>query len=158
MYDTIVIGAGQAGLSIGYYLNQSKQNFILIDKGSEVGGSWKVRYDSLSLFTSRLYSSLPGMPLEGEEQGFPTKDEIVTYLKKYADRFKIPIKFNTEVVNVSKMNGNFLIKTKEKNTKRKMLLLQLDPSKHQAFLYSQRVYQMTLDNFIHLNIKTLNSW
>ncbi len=127
MYDTIVIGAGQAGLSIGYYLNQSKQNFILIDKGSEVGGSWKVRYDSLSLFTSRLYSSLPGMPLEGEEQGFPTKDEIVTYLKKYADRFKIPIKFNTEVVNVSKMNGNFLIKTKREEYQAKNVVIATGP-------------------------------
>src|SRR5690625_4935265 len=112
MYDTIVIGAGQAGLSIAYFLKQSEQNFILIDKGSEVGESWKARYDSLTFFTPRLYDSLPGMPLEGEEQGFPTKDEIVTYLKKYADRFKIPIKFNTEVVNVSKMNDIFFIKTK----------------------------------------------
>ncbi len=49
MYDTIVIGAGQAGISIGYYLKQSDQKFIILDKSHEVGESWKDRYDSLVL-------------------------------------------------------------------------------------------------------------
>ncbi len=66
MYDTIVIGAGQAGISVGYYLKKSKQKFIILDKSHEVGESWNNRYDSLVLFTSRMYSSLPGMQLEGE--------------------------------------------------------------------------------------------
>lgn len=57
MYDTIVIGAGQAGISVGYYLRKSKQKFIILDKSHEVGESWKNRYDSLVLFTSRMYSS-----------------------------------------------------------------------------------------------------
>ncbi len=47
MFDTIVIGAGQAGLAVGYYLKQSQQKFLLIDRGSEIGESWKERYDSL---------------------------------------------------------------------------------------------------------------
>ncbi|MFD1174521.1 flavin-containing monooxygenase [Oceanobacillus picturae] len=127
MYDTVVIGAGQAGLSIGYYLNQSKQNFILIDKGSEIGESWKVRYDSLILFTPRVYSSLPGMPLDGKGQGFPTKNEIVSYLKRYVKRFKIPIQFNTEVVNVSKKNGNFFIKTKKDEYQAKNIVIATGP-------------------------------
>lgn len=67
MYDTIVIGAGQAGISVGYYLRKSKQKFIILDKSHEVGESWKNRYDSLVLFTSRMYSSLPGMQLEGDK-------------------------------------------------------------------------------------------
>lgn len=127
MYDTIVIGAGQAGLSIGYYLKQLKQKFILIDKDNEVGGSWKTRYDSLVLFTPRIYSSLPGMILEGDEQGFPTKDEIVTYLKKYVDKFKIPIHFNTEVVNITKLNGHFLIKSKDDEYQAKNIVIATGP-------------------------------
>ncbi len=111
MYDTIVIGAGQAGLAVGYFLKQTKQKYILLDKGSEAGESWSNRYDSLILFTPRKYSSLPGMTLEGEEQGFPNKDEIAAYLQKYAERFEIPIHFHTEVINVSKINGHFFIKT-----------------------------------------------
>ncbi|GIO22831.1 NAD(P)/FAD-dependent oxidoreductase [Oceanobacillus sp. J11TS1] len=127
MYDTIVIGAGQAGLSVGYYLKQSKQNFILIDKGTEVGESWKARYDTLTLFTPRMYSSLPGMPLVGEEQGFPTKDEIATYLEKYADRYEIPIKLNTEVVNIFKMNGNYIIKTNSEKYQSKNVVIATGP-------------------------------
>ncbi|MGW6109113.1 NAD(P)-binding domain-containing protein, partial [Bacillus subtilis] len=100
MYDTIVIGAGQAGISIGYYLKQSDQKFIILDKSHEVGESWKDRYDSLVLFTSRMYSSLPGMHLEGEKHGFPTKNEIVAYLKKYVKKFEIPIQLRTEVISV----------------------------------------------------------
>lgn len=111
MYDTIVIGAGQAGVAAGYYLKRSKQHFLLLDKGNEVGESWKERYDSLVLFTPRMYSCLPGMPLEGEEKGFPTKNEIVTYLKKYANKFEIPIQFQTNVINVLKGNDYFYIKT-----------------------------------------------
>ncbi|WP_010094587.1 hypothetical protein [Ornithinibacillus scapharcae] len=53
MYDVIVMGTGQ-GLSIGYYLKQTNHNFILLEKGNEVGDSWKKRYDSLTLFTPRL--------------------------------------------------------------------------------------------------------
>jgi putative flavoprotein involved in K+ transport len=67
------------------------------------------------------------MPIEGEEHGFPTKDEIVSYLKKYADQFNIPLQFNTEVVNVSKMNGNFLIKTKKDEYQAKNVVIATGP-------------------------------
>ncbi|MCF3942256.1 flavin-containing monooxygenase [Oceanobacillus alkalisoli] len=123
MYDTIVIGAGQAGLATGYYLKQTKQSFILLDKCSEVGESWKERYDSLVLFTPRIYSSLPGMVLEGEEQGFPVKDEIASYLKKYVNKFKIPIQFNTTVVSVTKVNDYFLIETNKQEYQSKNVVI-----------------------------------
>ena len=84
MYETIVIGAGQAGLAVGYYLKQQKQNFLILDKAKEVGESWTNRYDSLVLFTPRMYDALPGLSFEGVAHGFPTKQEIVRYLKQYA--------------------------------------------------------------------------
>lgn len=80
LYDVLVIGAGQAGLSIGYFLKQTKLNFLILDKGSEIGHRWKNRYDSLTLFTPRTYSSLPGLSLKGEEKQYPKKDEICNYL------------------------------------------------------------------------------
>jgi putative flavoprotein involved in K+ transport len=61
LYDILVIGAGQAGLAMGYYLKQTKLSFLILDKGSAIGESWKNRYDSLTLFTLRFYSSLPGL-------------------------------------------------------------------------------------------------
>lgn len=111
MFDTIVIGAGQAGLAVGYYLKQSQQKFLLIDRGSEIGESWKERYDSLILFTPRQYNLLPGLPLSGDEQGFPTKDEIASYLKKYVETFELPVQLNEEVMLVTKQGDPFIIHT-----------------------------------------------
>ena len=51
MYDVIIIGAGQAGLSMGYYLKQTNLSFLILDKGARIGEVWKNRYDSLKLFT-----------------------------------------------------------------------------------------------------------
>ncbi|MBV5123661.1 NAD(P)/FAD-dependent oxidoreductase [Bacillus halotolerans] len=127
MYDTIVIGAGQAGISIGYYLKQSDQKFIILDKSNEVGESWKDRYDSLVLFTSRMYSSLPGMHLEGEKHSFPSKNEIVAYLKKYVDRFEMPIQLRTEVISVLKLKNHFLIKTNGEEYQTKNLVIASGP-------------------------------
>src|SRR5699024_11631642 len=93
MYNTIVIGAGQAGLSIGYYLKQFNHSFLILDKSQEAGEVWDKRYDSLVLFTPRAYSALPGLDLKGDPQDFPTKDEISQYLKVYAESFKLPHKY-----------------------------------------------------------------
>ncbi|MGX4295444.1 MULTISPECIES: flavin-containing monooxygenase [Bacillus] len=127
MYDTIVIGAGQAGISVGYYLKKSEQKFIILDKSHEVGESWKNRYDSLVLFTSRMYSSLPGMHLEGDKHGLPSKNEIAAYLKKYVERFEIPIQLRTEVISVQKLNNYFLIKTNREEYQTKNLVMAAGP-------------------------------
>lgn len=127
MYDTIVIGAGQAGLSIGYYLKQLNQNFLILDKGKELGESWNNRYDSLVLFTPRMYDSLPGLILKGDPHGFPTKDEIVNYLKSYADYFSLPIQLQTEVVNVQYIDEIFTIKTGTENFQSKNLIVATGP-------------------------------
>ncbi|HEO8420403.1 oxidoreductase [Niallia circulans] len=110
--DTLVIGAGQAGISIGYYLKKMRKNFLILDKGLEIGETWKSRYDSLVLFTPRMYSSLPGLEMEGEQHGFPTKDEVADYLKKYTETFQIPIKHKTEVTSVTKQEEGFIVNTK----------------------------------------------
>lgn len=102
MYNTIVIGAGQAGLAVGYYLKQLNHSFLILDKNQEAGEIWDKRYDSLVLFTPRTFSSLPGLELRGNTQEFPTKDEISQYLKVYAETFKLPIKYNTSVTSVRK--------------------------------------------------------
>jgi len=123
VFETIVIGAGQAGLSVGYYLKQLNQNFLILDKGREVGESWNNRYDSLVLFTPRMYDSLPGLLLEGDPQGFPTKTEIVSYLKQYADKFNLPIKLQTEVVSVQHRENVFHIETNQGSFQSKNLVI-----------------------------------
>ena len=110
-YETVVIGAGQAGLAMGYYLKQDKVSFLIIDKGKAVGEVWKNRYDSLKLFTPRMYSSLPGLSLEGKQHGFPTKDEVADYLKRYLELLALPVQMDTEVLSVIKTEDGFCVET-----------------------------------------------
>ena len=71
-----MIGAGQAGLALGHKLTQTGQRVSLVDRLDRVGDSWRQRFDSLTLFTRRNHSPLPGPPVSGDPEGYPTKDEI----------------------------------------------------------------------------------
>lgn len=110
--DVLIIGAGQTGLTIAYYLKDTKCKYLLVEANARIGDSWRNRYDSLSLLTPRLEDSLPGMVLPGEPMGFPTKDEIADYLERYAKHFSFPIHLNTFVERLSKEKDVFLAKTK----------------------------------------------
>src|SRR5437660_8626719 len=90
LYDTIVIGAGQAGLATGYHLKRSGLRFVILEAGLQAGGSWPRYYDSLTLFSPARYSSLPGLPFPGNPERYPTRDEVVSYLRRYALRFDLP--------------------------------------------------------------------
>ncbi|MDM5188080.1 NAD(P)/FAD-dependent oxidoreductase [Bacillus sp. DX4.1] len=111
MLDVIVIGAGQAGLSMGYFLQQGRYHFVILDGEKRIGGSWRNRYDSLLLFTPKSYSSLPGMKLEGEGNEFPTKDEIADYLETYANHLSLPVQVETTVHKVQKIGNTFEVST-----------------------------------------------
>ncbi|MEB2298566.1 NAD(P)/FAD-dependent oxidoreductase [Lysinibacillus xylanilyticus] len=116
IYNTIIIGGGQAGLAMGYYLKKSKHKFLILDAHIEVGDSWRIRYDSLQLFTPRSHSSLPGLALNGDQNGYPTKDEIANYLKDYQKKFELPISLESKVTKVTKKDGIFKISTIFKET------------------------------------------
>ncbi len=105
--DILVIGAGQAGLAMGYYLKQSDFNFMLLDSSARIGDAWRNRYDSLILFSPRNYSCLPGLSLSGDPEGYPPKDELANYLETYAHTFSIPVGLNTEVKSLEKMGERF---------------------------------------------------
>ncbi|WP_050182490.1 flavin-containing monooxygenase [Domibacillus robiginosus] len=127
MYDMVIIGAGQAGLAMGYYLKKLNQSFILLDRNQAVGDEWRKRYDSLLLFTPRIYSSLPGFPLEGNPHGFPSKDELALYLKRYAERFELPLQMQTEVKNVRKEQDHFLVQTEGGSYEAKNIIIASGP-------------------------------
>ncbi|CAM4396389.1 oxidoreductase [Bacillus manliponensis] len=110
-YNTIIVGAGQAGLAMGYYLRDITSSFLLIESHARLGDSWRLRYDSLILFTPRSHSALPGMSLPGNQNGYPTKDELADYLEEYSEKFHLPVKLNTKITKVFKEKGNFHIIT-----------------------------------------------
>ena len=95
--DVAVIGGGQAGLAIGYYLREQGCRFVIFERASELAPAWRERWDSLTLFTPRRYSALPGLPFPGDPDGYPTRDEVIAYLERYAETFELPIEPNTQV-------------------------------------------------------------
>jgi putative flavoprotein involved in K+ transport len=105
--DVLVIGAGQAGLALGYHLKQSGQRFLIVDTHERVGDSWRTRFDSLVLFTPRSYSALPGLPVPGDPDTYPTKDEIAEYLESYARHFDLPIDLGTTIERLEQVDGAF---------------------------------------------------
>ncbi|MBH0157321.1 NAD(P)-binding domain-containing protein [Fictibacillus sp. 5RED26] len=110
-YDVIIIGGGQAGLCMGYYLQGSNLSFIILEAAVEVGSAWRNRYDSLKLFTPRYFSSLPGLNLSGNPNDYPTKDEIADYLSLYAKTFSLPIQTNCSVKSLTTYEEGFKVTT-----------------------------------------------
>ncbi|MDX2261306.1 MAG: NAD(P)-binding domain-containing protein [Gemmatimonadales bacterium] len=96
-FETVVIGAGQAGLSVGYHLARQDADFVILDRAATPGESWRTRWDSLQLFTPARYSSLPGMPFPAPPNHLPDKDEVAAYLTAYAARFELPVRGNAPV-------------------------------------------------------------
>lgn len=106
---TIVIGGGQAGLAVGYYLRKQGINFLILDANNRIGNAWRNRWDSLRLFTPARYVQLPGMQYPGKAEAFPTKDQIADYLERYAQRFQLPVQCGVKVDRLSKNGNHFLI-------------------------------------------------
>ncbi len=107
-YDTIVIGAGQAGLSAGYHLAKRGKPFLIVDAADRVGGSWLNRWDSLKLFTPAGHDGLPGVKFAGG-YSFPSKDAMVTYLEEYAERFKLPVRLSVRVDGLFREGDGFRV-------------------------------------------------
>jgi cation diffusion facilitator CzcD-associated flavoprotein CzcO/FtsP/CotA-like multicopper oxidase with cupredoxin domain len=95
--DAAVIGAGQAGLAMGYYLKRQGRRFVILERAADIAPAWRERWDSLTLFTPRRYSGLPGLPFPGDPEGYPTRDEVIAYLERYAETFDLPIELDSEV-------------------------------------------------------------
>jgi putative flavoprotein involved in K+ transport len=98
--DVAVVGGGQAGLAIGYYLRPQGCPFMILERAGKLAPAWRERWDSLTLFTPRRYSALPGVPFPGDPDGYPTRDEVITYLEHYAKTFELPIELNSQVAQV----------------------------------------------------------
>jgi putative flavoprotein involved in K+ transport len=104
-----VIGAGQAGLAIGYFLARQGRRFVILDAADSIGAAWRARWDSLTLFTPRRYDSLPGLAFPGDADGYPRRDEVIQYLARYAGTFELPIELDSAVRSLAFENGRFVL-------------------------------------------------
>jgi putative flavoprotein involved in K+ transport len=109
--DTAIIGAGQAGLSVGYHLSRLGRPAVILEANDRVGDSWRRRWDSLRLFTPARFSSLPGMPFPADPWSFPTREQMGNYLEAYADRFSLPVRCGARVQSLSRQEPGFVVRT-----------------------------------------------
>jgi len=107
--NTVVVGGGQAGLSVGYHLKRWGVPFVILDGSQRIGDAWRSRWDSLRLFTPALFDGLDGMPFPAPPFYFPTKDEMADYLETYARTFSLPVRLGVRVERVSRRGPRFLV-------------------------------------------------
>ncbi len=108
-FDVVVVGAGQAGLAIGYFLARQGARFVILEGADSVGAAWRNRWDSLVLFTPSRYDSLPGLAFPGDSDGYPTHDEVVAYLEQHAKTFELPVELSSEARSLSIDSGTFTL-------------------------------------------------
>jgi putative flavoprotein involved in K+ transport len=104
-YETVVVGGGQAGLSVGHHLAKRTRDFVILDENEQVGDNWRNAWDSMRLFTPARYNGLPGMPFPAARHAFPTRDEMAAYLKAYAERFELPVRNSVTVDHLRAVDG-----------------------------------------------------
>lgn len=114
-YETIVIGGGQAGLALGYYLARAERSFVVLDEHPRVGDVWRNRWDSLRLFTPARYNRLPGMRLPAPPASYPTKDQMANYLESYVERFGLPVRTGTRVRRVRRNGASFVVTSESRS-------------------------------------------
>ena len=108
-HDTVIIGAGQAGLSVGYHLRARNREFVILDAGARVGDNWRCHWDSLRLYSPARYDGLPGMPFPAPPSSHPGKDDVAEYLAAYAAKFALPVRGGVRVRRVSRAGDGFAV-------------------------------------------------
>ncbi len=109
--DVVVIGGGQSGLAVGYFLNRSKVSFAILDEQLQPGGAWLHGWDSLKLFSPAEHSSLPGWMMPRSENEYPGKQEVIDYLRQYEERYKLPVYRPVCVKSVQHSESGFTVET-----------------------------------------------
>ena len=89
--DVLVIGAGQSGLAVAYYLRRSGLSYVLLDAEEGPGGAWRHGWASLRLFSPAQWSSLPGWLMPRGDDEYPSRDAVLAYLAAYEARYAVPV-------------------------------------------------------------------
>ncbi len=121
--DTVVIGGGQSGLSVGYHLAGTGVRFAILEANDRIGDTWRRRWDSLRLFTPARFDGLVGKPFPAAPDSFPTKDAMADYLESYAREFKLPVRTGTPVTRLSRHDDGFLVATKDSTIEAKQVVV-----------------------------------
>lgn len=89
--DVIIVGGGQAALAVAYFLRRTSLSFVMLDAEVGAGGAWRHGWDSLRLFSSATWSSLPGWQMPPSENNPPSRDDVISYLTQYEQRYSLSV-------------------------------------------------------------------
>jgi putative flavoprotein involved in K+ transport len=110
--QVVVIGGGQSGLAVGYFLRRTGLDFEILDANQGPGGAWPLAWDSLHLFSPAQWSSLPGWPMPPVPGGgYPDRDHVAAYLAAYEERYRLPIRRPVRVEAVERAGDRLLVRT-----------------------------------------------
>ncbi len=105
--DVLIIGGGPAGLAMAHRLERDGLEAVIVEASDQPGGSWPLYYDSLKLFSPRRWSALPGLAFPGDPKTYPSRDEVVAYLARYAGRLATPILTGRRVASLRRRASAF---------------------------------------------------
>ncbi len=109
--ETVIIGAGQAGLATGYHLQRHGRPFVILDANARVGDGWRRQWDTLALYSPAQYDGLPGLPFPAKKWTFPGKDQVADYLESYARHFALPLVLETRVERLERDAEQYVVTT-----------------------------------------------
>lgn len=111
LVETLVLGAGAAGLATAASLARRGRSAIVLDAAPAVAASWRHRYRRLHLHTVKEHSALPGVPFDREVPRYPARLEVIAYLEAYARAYGITPRFGVEARMVRRAGDGFEIET-----------------------------------------------
>jgi putative flavoprotein involved in K+ transport len=109
--EALVIGAGPAGLATSAALSRLGVAHAVLERGARVGETWAGLYDGLVLHTAKRLSALPGLAFPGSTPRFPTRDDFVAYLERYAVTFRVPVETRADVASLRRDDGAWVART-----------------------------------------------
>jgi putative flavoprotein involved in K+ transport len=95
--ETLIVGAGQAGLATGYHLRRLGRPCLVVDRNERIGDNWRQQWDTLKLYSPAKYDGLPGLEFPAPPWSYPGKEEVADYLEKYAIHADLPVRMSTRV-------------------------------------------------------------
>ena len=114
--NTVIVGAGQAGLALSYYLKQQKREHVVLERASKIANAWRhERWDSFTLVTPNLQVRMPDAEYNGTDPyGFMPREQVIAYFDDYVERFGLPVRCEVDVFSVEKFADTYTVSTNKR--------------------------------------------
>lgn len=111
--DTIIVGAGPAGLAVGACLKRAGVPFLILEQSDQIGDAWHRHYDRLHLHTAKAYSALPFVPFPKEYPRYPSREQVIAYLETYARQFQLEPRLRQRFTAARFVDGAWHVETQD---------------------------------------------